>query len=91
MRARASLSRFLKLTSVKLIERAHARALADKLTLAEMMRIWRCIGRVIGASLILGKGVNVDGLGVFCFDLDGVDPDAAAARGPPWIALFCKV
>ena len=60
-----------ELTSVRLIERAHARALADKLTLAEMMRIWRCIGRVIGASLMLGKGVNVDGLGVFCFDLDG--------------------
>ena len=38
-----------ELTSVRLIERAHARALADKLTLAEMMRIWRCIGRVIGA------------------------------------------
>jgi hypothetical protein len=49
--------------SIHLLTKAHARRLSDTLTLAQMLKIWRAVGRVIATTLISGKGLHLEGLG----------------------------
>ena len=76
------------MSSVQLLERAH-QAISRHLTLAGMMSIWRAVGRVIAATMIKGKGVHLEGLGTFYFDVKGVPAfRLEPVRGIKWRPAF---